>query len=92
MSEETCYHENFAVQVDIARIEDEEKPFSLPKHFFADIKIECADCGLPFSFIGVPSGCSPLQPMVSPTGVELRAPIQPGEMKPTQKSVFVVPQ
>ena len=67
-----CQHLNFYANVNVARIEDVS-----PMQFYADITVVCTDCKEPFRFIGVPAGLNPSQPMMSPDGRELRAPIEP---------------
>ena len=71
-----CEHFNFKANVNVARIEHTDNQ---PMTFSADITINCADCGEKFHFIGVDYGYSPLQPMLSANGLEMRAPIRPGE-------------
>lgn len=66
-----CPHMNFNARVAVNRLEDVGR-------FTADVTIECADCGEPFHFKGLPMGSSPDRPMVSVDGLELRAPIGPG--------------
>jgi hypothetical protein len=66
-----CEHENFECHVDVNRILD-------IKRFTADIRIQCADCKLPFEFIGVNDcGLSYEGPTVNPSAQELRVPIKP---------------
>jgi hypothetical protein len=48
---ETCPHLNFVADVCVNRIEDTK-----PIRFNADVHVQCDDCGLPFRFIGLPSG------------------------------------
>ena len=45
----SCLHMNFRAEIDVNRLEDSGQ-------FQADVKIWCANCGLPFRFIGLPSG------------------------------------
>lgn len=71
-----CKHEIFESKVDVARLVDNEGD-DVVTGFSADILIRCAQCKLPFEFVGVPSGYSPRQPMVSFDKTELRAPIKP---------------
>jgi len=67
---------NFTTSVRIDRLSDEEGgPIT---GYNADIKIDCSDCGIPFSFIGLARGYSPLEPMVGVGDTELRVPITPG--------------
>jgi hypothetical protein len=87
---QTCYHENFQAQVTVARIENEKEPFSLPRYYYAEVRINCAECQVEFHFVGIPGGLSPFMPSVSVDGCELRAPIVPGAVN-ISKSVFVLP-
>lgn len=83
-----CDHKNFFAQVNVARLED-----TSPMRFFADIKIKCEDCGLPFHFVGVKEfGLSPDEPCLNPDSTELRCPIMPGaaEWMPTRMRFQVV--
>lgn len=63
--------------VDVVRLTDEADPGHLVG-FVTDIKINCAECGHPFEFIGIPAGISNGAPRVSADRTELRAPIRPG--------------
>jgi hypothetical protein len=71
----TCAHENFRANVAIGRLSREEGgPIT---GFTADVTVNCAECGLPFRFIGVAAGSHYSEPRVSIDGTELRAPIEP---------------
>jgi hypothetical protein len=75
-----CPHEDFNVYTEINRLADVEGgPVTA---FAADIRIDCANCGEPFRWIGVPAGLSPGHPMVSVDETELRAPIRPASSDP----------
>lgn len=50
----TCEHHNFAAEVDVNRLPEKEGGPIL--RYSADVRIKCADCGLPFRFIGLPAG------------------------------------
>jgi len=65
-----CNHPEFQAAVAVARLEDIQG-------YMADITINCLSCGMPFKFVGLPSGLHFKKPMVSVTGMELRAPIEP---------------
>jgi hypothetical protein len=65
-----CEHENFIANVTVNRILD-------IKRFTADVTVKCADCGLPFEFIGPECGFSYEGPTVNPSAQELRIPIRP---------------
>ncbi len=71
-----CSHVNFESYVSVGRIHEEGKP-EVITGYTADIVIRCADCKIPFEFVGVPGGYSPTQPMVNFDATELRAPIKP---------------
>ena len=72
-----CRHESFSVKARVGRLTDTDGgPVT---GYTADIKVECDECHLPFHWVGVPLGLSPNRPMVSADGLELRAPIAPGE-------------
>src|SRR5262249_3850714 len=49
-----CEHEDFEAQVDVARMPAQEGgPI---RRYMADVRVKCAQCGLPFRFIGLPAG------------------------------------
>jgi hypothetical protein len=74
---EACAHFNFHTSARIGRLTKKEGgPVT---GYSADIRIKCSDCGHPFTWIGVPLGSSPSQPMASVDCEELRAPIQPSD-------------
>lgn len=60
-----CKHENFTANVAVNRLEDSGR-------FNADIKINCAQCGTPFRFLGLPVGLDPNGACVSVDGTEAR--------------------
>ena len=49
MSSGSCKHEAFNAAVNVVRLQDSGK-------FVAEITIKCAQCELPFQFIGLPPG------------------------------------
>lgn len=63
-----CEHMQFNANVVVNRIEDRGL-------FVADVTIECAECKLPFQFVGVEPGMSYTVPRTSIDRRELRAPI-----------------
>jgi hypothetical protein len=67
----TCPHENFFANVAVARITD-------TRTFMADVTIHCEDCGLPFSFNGLPGGLNHDGAACSVDGTEARLSISPG--------------
>lgn len=71
----SCRHEHFAANVAVQRLMQEDNgPVT---GFSADVRIQCAQCGLPFRFIGMEAGDHYAEPRVSVDGTELRAPIEP---------------
>ncbi len=46
-----CTHEQFGASVEVSKLEDMGT-------FIAEIRVGCAQCGLPFSFTGLPLGIS----------------------------------
>lgn len=70
-----CEHKNFKSEVKVYRLtEVENGPVT---GYTADIEIVCAECHMPFVFVGVPQGVSPAHPTSNIDGNELRAPIKP---------------
>jgi hypothetical protein len=69
-----CPHEQFEANVEVNRIIDKGR-------FTADVRILCAQCKIPFRFIGVDAGFSPDFPTVNVDGTELCAPIEPEIVK-----------
>lgn len=78
-----CEHRDFQAVVTINRIAD------CPTGFMADVRIKCADCGIPFEFVGLPSGLHFEKPMVSIDSTELRAPIKPSSDPVDQVNSFL---
>ena len=66
----SCEHKDFVAVVVVQRMED-------TKAFFAEIRVKCAQCDLPFEFIGVKAGLSGAEPRCSLDAQELTAPIRP---------------
>jgi hypothetical protein len=73
----SCAHKKFRCAANIGRLSDHDG--GVITGYVADLKIECADCGLPFRFIGLAAGNHHSEPRVSIDGTELRAPIEPAE-------------
>jgi hypothetical protein len=83
-----CDHKEFQGYIRVARLED-----TTPMSFYADVKISCKGCGMPYHFRGVTEyGLSPYQPCLNPDATELRCPISPGpaEFVPTRLSFKVM--
>ena len=70
-----CSHEEFKADVCVIRLDDGK--------FSADITIECASCGVPFQFLGVPPGVDLSGATVSIDGLELQAAIAPQGTHPS---------
>ena len=66
---------NFSAQVNVGRLSENEGGHITG--YAADIRIKCAECGLPFRFMGLECGNSRYEPKVSVDATELRAPIEP---------------
>lgn len=83
MAENTtpCPHMNFVAQVNVARIEDIGR-------FAADITIRCADCGLPFQFLGLEAGLNLAGATVSVDGLEARMAIAPQGKVPSPLEIM----
>jgi hypothetical protein len=65
-----CKHESFVCEVDVNRLEDEHR-------FQADVRVRCAQCSVPFRFIGLPAGLDLNGAAVSVDGTEGRFAIAP---------------
>lgn len=70
-----CEHLEFAVHADVNRLTASDG--GSVSGYAVDITINCAECGLPFAWRGLPFGLSPMEPRLSFDGLELRAPITP---------------
>ena len=71
-----CAHMNFSANVAVNRIEDKGR-------FAADIRIRCAECGLPFQFLGLKPGLDANGARVSLDGLEARMAICPQGQVPS---------
>jgi hypothetical protein len=72
-----CDHPKFNAKVEVYRLTDTDNgPVT---GFAAETKINCADCDMPFEWLGVDRGLSVKAPMKSADGLTLRAPIIPLE-------------
>jgi hypothetical protein len=65
-----CKHMNFKANVSVNRLEDTGR-------FMAEVKINCAECGLPFQFLGLPLGLNLNGASMSVDGQEARLGIAP---------------
>lgn len=84
-----CEHKNFRANVSVGRLtQTDDGPVT---GYCADVTVSCAECGLPFRFIGLAAGNHHSEPRVSVDGVELRAPIEPAthaKFAPTASYTF----
>ena len=71
----TCSHLNFAANASVGRLSDKEG--GTITGYVVDVTVKCADCGLPFRWIGIAAGNHYAEPRVSIDGTELRAPLEP---------------
>lgn len=69
----SCKHMNFTANVSVARMENVGK-------FHADIRISCAECGVPMQFLGLDTGFSFDGARVSLDGQEARIAIAPSDV------------
>jgi hypothetical protein len=70
-----CEHKNFQAYTDVFRLKGGDDG---PVHAFcAEIKIKCAECGIPFEFPELPAGMSSKEARVSLDAQTLRIPIKP---------------
>jgi hypothetical protein len=75
----TCAHEHFQCVARVGRLSEVDGgPIT---GYTADITICCADCGLPFEFLGMEPGSSPVAPRCSIDAAEARLPIAPRGMR-----------
>lgn len=72
----TCEHADFVAHVDVNRLTVEDDGPVVA--FAADVRVECAACGVPMVFVGpMPTGVLHDQPTISVDGTELRIPLHP---------------
>jgi hypothetical protein len=75
-----CEHREFEAMVEINRLS--EIPGGPVVNYFADITVNCAECGEPFRWTGVPAGVSPARPTCSVDERQLHAPLRPASADP----------
>ncbi len=73
---EDCPHPDFVADVEVYRLLADDGSGRVAG-FSADMRVWCAFCNEPFSWIGLPIGTSPRQPMCSLDGLTLIAPLRP---------------
>ncbi len=72
---DNCLHEKFQSNCRIGRLtEVESGPVT---SYTMDVEVHCAECMMPFQFIGLPGGVNPSFPTVSADNLEARIPIKP---------------
>jgi hypothetical protein len=69
----SCTHQDFDAHVTVNRLEDIHK-------FHAGVTIKCAECGMPFRFLGLPGGLHLDGATVSVDCTEARLAIAPGSL------------
>jgi len=75
-----CLHKNFAANVDVNRIQNDD---GCVTRFNADIRVKCEDCGCEFVFLGLAPGLDLDGACVSVDAVTARLAIAPkGETLP----------
>ena len=75
-----CVHMNFAATVGVARLED--KPGGDITGFNAEVRIQCADCGQKFQFLGLEPGYDTQGARCSLDGLEAKIAICPEGTRP----------
>lgn len=66
-----CKHMNFAAAVNVHRFEDTGT-------FAAELSVSCAECGLPFSFTGLPIAITTTRGAINIDATVVTLPIEPG--------------
>lgn len=76
-----CEHNNFLADVSVGRLSQTDGgPIT---SYTADIRIRCADCDLPFEFLGLECGFDLQGARVSIDGQEARIALAPKGLKPS---------
>ena len=76
----SCEHKDFHAHVIVNRLEDTGR-------FAADVTIKCAECKMPFVFLGLPGGLLADGAAVSFDGTEARLAIAPQKETETGKVI-----
>lgn len=79
MPETACPHPAFTATVGVGRATDDQTGRVVS--YMAEVDVQCAVCGEPFTFQGVPPGFSTTHPTVRVDGQQLRVPIAPASAK-----------
>lgn len=77
IKKEICNHKSFAAKCEVSRLVKPTNKSDIADDYTMDVTVKCAECGMPFEFIGVPAGISFKHPTVSADFKELRVPIRP---------------
>lgn len=76
-----CEHLNFRAQVNVHRMSDTEGgPIT---GYMSEVRVNCAECDLPFQFHGLEMGIDTHGARVSVDGLEARIAISPEGAKPS---------
>lgn len=70
-----CEHLNFSCECDVNRLSSEKD--GPVNRYCLDVRVKCTECGLPFRFIGLPTGIDLNGAAVSIDGTEGRFAIAP---------------
>lgn len=86
-----CPHLNFSAVVSVGRLTDDQGGTAVIG-YTTDIRVNCADCGKPFQWLGLEPGVDTQGARVSMDGLEARIAISPqGERpSPVQRLAFNV--
>ena len=79
----SCAHLNFRAQVNVTRMTEDERPASPVRGFMCDITVNCAECGLPFQFLGLEPGLDTQGARVSIDGLEAHIALSPQGARPS---------
>lgn len=78
-----CQHTNFSATVQISNLSDTGR-------WMSEIKISCAECGVPFAFKGLPIGANLDGAAVSADGMEARIAVEPVTNRELKlKAIFI---
>lgn len=72
-----CTHESFSACIEVHRLGADAN--AAPSNYMAEVTVRCANCNVPFRFLGPSTGLSFNKPTVNLTATTLHAPIAPGE-------------
>lgn len=68
---ENCQHMNFAADVSVGRIVDDDDATKL-KRMSVEVRVKCTECGIDLEFQGLPVGIDTHGPTRSVDGLEAR--------------------